>query len=237
VSDKKTQTGRLTLAGTHLGEPQDLPLRSLAALREAELLVFEEDRPARSFLKAAGVHRDYLKLSEHMEKDTLAEVDAALKAGKWVCYMSDQGMPGVSDPGRALVELAFRTGAQVQVIPGPSSITAAVAACPFDCSAFHFLGFLPREEQHRAGALKSAAAWRRPLVIMDTPYRLKHLLQTCDAVFGKGAGGRARRGFLAVDVSGPAEDYWLGTFADLGARAGRLEGKLNFVLIVEGDGP
>jgi 16S rRNA (cytidine1402-2'-O)-methyltransferase len=240
VTDKKTQTsrdpggagqaaGRLTMAATHLGEVRDLPARSLDALREADLLVFEEDRPARSFLKAAGVHRDYLRLSEHRDETTIAAVTAALRAGKWVVYMSDQGTPGLSDPGRELVDLAFRLGAKVQVIPGPSSITAAVAACPFDCAAFHFLGFLPREDRHRAAALQAAAAFHRPVILMDTPYRLKHVLQSGNAVFGG-----TRRGFVALDVSGPAEEYWLGSFGELAARAARLEGKLNFVLIIEG---
>lgn len=216
------------MAATHLGEVRDMPPRSLDALREAALLVFEEDRPARSFLKAAGVHRDYYKYTEHREAVTLEAVEAALRKKEHVLYMSDQGTPGLSDPGRDLVQLAYKVGAKVRVIPGPSSLTAAVAACPFDCSSFQFLGFPPREDPDRVRVLKEAAG-RRPLIMMDTPYRLKALLASCDQAFGKG-----RRGFVAMDVSGPREDYWVGSFTDLAQKASRLDEKLNFVLIIEG---
>jgi 16S rRNA (cytidine1402-2'-O)-methyltransferase len=218
------------MAGTHLGELRDLPARSLDALRGADLLVFEEDRPARACLKAAGVHRDYLKYSEHGQEDTLAEVTATLKRGGWVVYMSDQGMPGLSDPGRDLAALAYRVGATVQVIPGPSSLTAAIAACPFDCWAFHFIGMPPREPDKRRQALEAAGRLWRPLIMMDTPYRLKHILNTCVDVFASN-----RRGFIALDISGPDEAYWLGSFAELTKRAAGLDGTLNFVLIVEDD--
>lgn len=217
------------MAATHLGDPRDLPSRSLEALKSADLLIFEEDRPARSFLKAAGIHRDYLKYSEHGQKDTVAACRQALKAGQSVLYMSDQGTPGLSDPGRDLLAVAYELEAKVSVIPGPSSITAAISVCPFDCWAFHFLGFLPRETPTRMAALRAAAAFSRPLVIMDVPYRLKALLAACEQVFGK-----SRRGFLALDISGTAEDFWLGSFETLQKKAEQLAEKLNFVLIVDG---
>jgi len=216
------------MASTHIGNIADIPARSLTALREANLLVFEEDRPARSFLKAAGVHRDYLRYSEHDQRDTLAACAEALKKGEWVLYMSDQGTPGLADPGRDLVALAYQLGATVQVIPGPSSLTAAIAACPFDCWAFHYLGFLPQEPGRRLAALRAAASMTRPLVIMDTPYRLKHLLASCQQAFGAG-----RRGFVALDISGADEAFWLGNLADLNKRCATLTGKLNFVLVID----
>ena len=145
--------------------------------------------------------------------------------------MSDQGTPGLADPGRALVALAGQLNAQVQVIPGPSSITAAISVCPFDCFAFHYLGFLPQDPHARVNALKGAATLTRPLVIMDTPYRLKHILGSCQQVFGK-----SRRGFVALDITGEQEDFWVGSFSDLVSKAEALSDKLNFVLIVDAPG-
>ncbi len=231
TSGEKRSKGLLTMAATHLGQALDIPLRSLEALRHADLLIFEEDRPARSFLKAAGVTRPYLKYSEHAQSATFDECTRTLKQKGWVCYMSDQGTPGLADPGRALVALAHQLNAQVQVIPGPSSLTAAISVCPFDCFAFHYLGFLPQEPHARVQALKAAGAFTRPLVIMDTPYRLKHLLGSCHQVFGK-----SRRGFVAIDITGEQEDFWLGHFADLQQKAEGLTDKLNFVLIVDAPG-
>ncbi len=221
-------TGTLYMLSTHLGNPVDIPVRSLEILRNADLVVFEEDKPGRSFLKAAGIHRDYYKLSEHGQSLTLEEVEKHLKSGKSVAYMSDQGTPNLSDPGRELTSIAYRFGATVKVIPGPSSLTAAIAACPFDCFGFHFLGFLPQHPEARAISLKSARELQRPLIMMDTPYRLKHLVKSCADVLGKD-----RRGFLAIDISGPQEHFWLGSLEELTNKTKNLTDKVNFILIVE----
>jgi len=217
------------MAATHLGDPQDIPLRSLEALRTADLLVFEEDRPARGFLKAAGVHRDYLKYSEHGQSDTLDEVTKVLKSGGWVTYMSDQVTPGLADPGRELVARAYELQAKVEVIPGPSSIAAVIAASPFPCHSFTFLGFPPREAPLRLKALKTAAQLDHPVIIMDTPYRLTHLMEACKEAFGG-----ARRAVLALEISCSGESFWYGQLDALAKRASALTEKLNFVLLVRG---
>lgn len=219
--------GTLILAGTSLGRPEDIPPRSLSALREADLLVFEEDRPARGFLKAAGIHRDYLKLSEHNEKETIEEAERALAQGKTVVYMSDQGMPGVADPGRLLVDKAFLAGARVTVIPGPSAITAALSACPFDTGRFTFLGLLPREGNDRLVALREADRRREPLVVIDTPYRAAAVIADCAKALGN-----ARRALLALDISGEKERFLAGRLSELAGLA-ELSEKLNFTLVIE----
>jgi 16S rRNA (cytidine1402-2'-O)-methyltransferase len=229
LSEVKPKTGKLTMAATHLGDPQDMPLRSLEALRSADLLVFEEDRPARSFLKAAGVHRDYLKYSEHGQSDTLEQVTRVLKSGGWVTYMSDQGTPGLADPGRELVARAYDLQARVEVIPGPSSMAAIIAAAPFPCHSFTFLGFPPREPPLRLKALRAAAQFDHPVILMDTPYRLAPLLEACKEAFGG-----ARRAVLALEISCPGESFWYGQLDALTKRAGSLTEKVNFVLMVRG---
>lgn len=217
------------MAATHLGDPQDIPLRSLEALRKADLLVFEEDRPARSFLKAAGVHRDYLKYSEHGQTDTLEQVTRVLKSGGWVTYMSDQGTPGFADPGQELVACAYDLQAKVEVIPGPSSMAAIIAASPFPCHSFTFLGFPPREPPLRLKALRAAAQLDHPVIIMDTPYRLSALLEAC-----KESCGGTRRAVLALEISCPGESFWYGSLDTLTKKAKSLTEKLNFVLLVRG---
>ncbi len=229
MSEVKQKISKLTMAATHLGDPRDIPLRSIEALRESDLLVFEEDRPARSFLKAAGVHRDYLKYSEHAQQETLDEVTRILKSGGWVTYMSDQGTPGLADPGRQLVALAYQLQVKVEVIPGPSSMAAVIAAAPFECHSFTFLGFPPREPPARLRALKGAAQLDHPIILMDTPYRLVPLLETCKEAFGG-----SRRAVLALEISSPQEAFWYGQLDALTKRAGSLKEKLNFVLMIQG---
>lgn len=221
-------TSRLTMAATHIGNVEDMPARSLEALKTADLLIFEEDRPARSFLKAAGIHREYERWSEHKQSGTLELAIDALGAGKWVVYMSDQGTPNLADPGYELLRAAYRLGVKVDVIPGPSSITAALSACPFDTRRFEYLGFAPKEPDRRKTFLKDYDHEEKLLVLLDTPYRMKHLIESCQEVFGSN-----REAFLALDISGPNERFIVGALEDVAQRAQSVDGKTNFILIID----
>lgn len=218
--------GRLIMASNSLGLPLDIPIRSLEALRSSDILVFEEDRPARQSLKAAGIHRDYLKLTEHKEATAIHAVRDALKAGKTVCYMSDQGMPTLADPGQELLDIAYKLSAKVEIIPGPSSISATLAACPFLDGSFYYKGFLNRDPNLRSEEIKGLAELKEPIVFLDTPYRRKAVLGGLLKHFGGN-----RRAVLGVDISGPQEGFFYDSLKNLEA----LDlGKLNFVIVTEG---
>lgn len=219
---------RLTMAATHIGNATDIPPRSLEALRTADLLIFEEDRPARSFLKAAGVHREYERWSEHKQNHTLETAVDAFGEGKWVMYMSDQGTPNLADPGHELLKSAYRLGVKVEVIPGPSSITAALSACPFDTRRFEYLGFPPKEPERRRAFLKEYQNADKLLVLLDTPYRMKHLLDACRDVFGG-----EREGFLALDISGPTETFLAAPLDQIAQQGKTSDGKTNFILVID----
>jgi len=228
----KTTSGlskaRLTMAATHIGNPEDIPVRSLEALRKADLLIFEEDRPARSFLKAAGIHRDYERWSEHKQSHTLETAIEGFGEGQWIVYMSDQGTPNLADPGHELLRAAYRLGVKVDVVPGPSSVTAALSACPFDTRRFEYLGFPPKEPDRRKEFFKDHLQSTKLLVVLDTPYRLKHVIESCKDVFGP-----SRDGFLALDISGNHEQFISAPFDELSRRIKNTEGKVNFILIID----
>ncbi len=225
----KISPGLLVMAATHIGCIDDTPLRTLSALRDCELLIFEEDRPARLLLKQAGIHKAYIKYNEHNSSEILDLLRSHLKAGKSAVYVSDQGCPTLADPGRQLLELAYASHAKIQVIPGPSSVTAAISACPFAMQQFTFEGFLPAETEQRVRSLERLAQESKPIILLDTPYRLEKVLSACQNVFDK-----KRKAFLALDISGNEENFLVGTFANLlAATQGK---KLNFVLIIDGTG-
>lgn len=219
--------GLLTMAANSIGLPEDIPLRSLEAVRTADLLIFEEDKPARAVLKAAGIHQSYLKYNEQHQNDTLIELEKTLLEGKSVVYMSDQGCPTLEDPGINILQTARHCKAQIKVIPGPSSLTAALSACPFPSKSFEFHGFPPRDEIERTQFLKNMLGRNKLQVLMDTPYRLKRVIETCATVFTEHC-----RGFLALDISGPDENYLLGPFSELQKELEGVDKKLNFVLII-----
>lgn len=221
--------GVLVMGANSLGLAADIPQRSLEFCRTADVVVFEEDRIARQTLKAAGIHRDYLKYNEHKQKDTLDDVRTALNDGKTVLYMSDQGSPIIEDPGSDVIAVARQVGAKVTVIPGPCSISAALSACSFASHGFYFAGFLPREGQDRIKRLKELMSLRTTLVIMDTPYRIKALLEACESVFGA-----TRRALLAIDISGEQEAFIEMPLGKLKASCEALSDKLNFVLVIAG---
>jgi 16S rRNA (cytidine1402-2'-O)-methyltransferase len=219
--------GTLIMAANSLGLPEDIPTRSLQAVKDADMVVFEEDKPARLVLKTAGIHRDYFKYNEQHQEFTLDSVKEVLAKGGTVAYMSDQGCPTLEDPGFNMIRCAQATGAKVKVIPGPSSLTAALSACPFREKRFEFHGFPPREETKRKAFLTRLKKRDKLQILMDTPYRLPNVIESCNEVFDDQA-----TGFIAIDISGPDEEYMLGTFSELVEEIKKIDKKLNFVLII-----
>jgi 16S rRNA (cytidine1402-2'-O)-methyltransferase len=227
MSTKCNPPGKLVMASNSLGLAVDIPARSLAAVKDADLVVFEEDRGGRAVLKAAGIHRDYLRYSEHNQIETLENIVAALRDGKTVAYLSDQGCPGLADPGRAVVTAGNSAGATLTSVPGPSALTAAIAVCPFDLSSFYFAGFPPRDPGERQTRLQHLATLGQPVILMDTPYRMRTLLAACCTAWGD-----EHPATIAIDISGSEERNTTGPLAKLAEMAAKFE-KLNFVLIIE----
>ena len=216
----------LIMASTHIGNIDDTPSRTLESLASCDLVVGEEDAPLRALLKRAGLQRPYLKYNEHHQNDTLQQVRAALARGETVLYVSDQGCPGLADPGRHVASLALEAKATVRVVPGPSALTGAIAACPFDLNRFFYAGFLPRKEPALKATLEEMRARKECCILLDTPYRLPSLLKSCASVFPQG-----RRAFLALSVGNQEERYLC---EPIGSLSKHPPGKYNFVLILEG---
>jgi 16S rRNA (cytidine1402-2'-O)-methyltransferase len=224
--------GTLWIAATTLYDPQDIPLRSLELMRTCPFLIFEEDKRARQFLKAAQVHRQWMRYTEQREAFTLEELERELRSGNDALYMSDQGTPGLADPGRDLVNVAYRIGAPVRCVPGPSSLTAAISVCPLDCRRFEFAGFPPRDEAEREDFIRARMNHQWPVVIFETPYRMNVFFESLAKVLS----GSPRRVFVAIDISGPKESFFLGSAEEVRKMITALGEKLNFVVIIEGTG-
>jgi 16S rRNA (cytidine1402-2'-O)-methyltransferase len=217
------------MASGAIGNQEDIPNRTLKAIVESDMLVFEEDRPARAVLKAAKVHRDYWKYSEQNEVLTLRELEKALKQGKTVCYMSDQGCPTLEDPGSPVLKAAWSVKAKIKVIPGPSSVTAALSACPFSVKGVVVAGFLSRDQQLREKELKKLSGSGYPFIVMDTPYRIRHIMESLQTILDP-----QKKIVLAVDISGEHENYFYDNPTAILKELDDLPPKLNFVIVVEG---
>ena len=173
----------LYIVGTPIGNLEDLTPRAARVLAEVALVAAEDTRVTRRLLSHLGIHPRTTSFHQHNWRDKLDGVLAHLADGD-VALVADAGMPGISDPGSELVTAAAQAGFKVEVVPGPSAVTAALALSGFSGDAFLFLGFLPRRKKDRRATLHRAAASAVPLVAFEAPHRLRAMLADVEAVFG-----------------------------------------------------
>ena len=173
----------LYIVGTPIGNLEDLTPRAARILSEVALVAAEDTRVTRRLLSHLGIRPKTTSFHQHNWREKLDSVLAELAGGD-VALVTDAGMPGISDPGSELVVAASNAGFKVEVVPGPSAITAALALSGFAGDAFSFLGFLPRRKKDRLLSLRSSLAMAVPLVIFEAPHRLRATLADMEAVFG-----------------------------------------------------
>ncbi len=139
-------TGRLTLVGTPIGNLEDITLRAMKVLASADVLYCEDTRRTRILMDQCKVerHGPVESFHDHSQPSTLRTIGKLWDEGKHIAYATDGGMPGVSDPGYALVQFANRKGVPVTVVPGPSAVTAFFAVAALPSPKFLFHGFFPR---------------------------------------------------------------------------------------------
>jgi 16S rRNA (cytidine1402-2'-O)-methyltransferase len=169
-----TTTGRLVLAGVPLGNPGDASARLVAALGAADIVAAEDTRRLRRLASDLGadVPGRVVSYFDGNEERRTPELAAALRDGATVLVVTDGGMPSVSDPGYRLVVAAIADDVPVQVVPGPSAVTTALAASGLPCDRFCFEGFPPRKPSERRTYYAGLAAEPRTLVFFEAPHRI-----------------------------------------------------------------
>jgi 16S rRNA (cytidine1402-2'-O)-methyltransferase len=212
--------GRLQVVATPIGNLADLSGRARAALEQADLIAAEDTRHTAALLKSAGIARPLLSLHEHNESRRVPELLARLASGDTVALVSDAGTPLLSDPGFELVRCAAQAGFEVQAIPGPSAITAALAIAGVPTDRFCFEGFPPARAPQRRAAFAALAREPRTLVFFEAPHRIVATLTDLVAEFG---GERAA--VVARELTKAHETVYRGTLRELLARA---TGEANF---------
>jgi 16S rRNA (cytidine1402-2'-O)-methyltransferase len=171
--------GRLLVCPTPIGNLQDVTLRVLSTLAEADAVACEDTRHTRGLLDRHGIEASLVSFHEHNERQRTNELLARLRAGALVALVSDAGMPVVSDPGFALVRACLAEGLPVEVLPGPSSVTTALVASGLPTERWLFVGFLPRKQAELTELLASAGA---TLVAFESPRRLARTLSALAAL-------------------------------------------------------
>lgn len=168
----------LTVCATPIGNLEDVTLRVLAALADADVVLAEDTRHTRTLLRRHGIEARLLSYHEHNEAARVAELMPRLLAGERLALVSDAGLPGISDPGARIVRAALEAGVPVTVLPGPSAVETALVASGLVSGRYCFVGFLPRRKTEREALWAELAGWRWPVVAFESPQRLPATLRS-----------------------------------------------------------
>jgi len=224
--------GRLVVVGTPIGNLADLSPRARDALADADVVACEDTRRTGRLLAAAGIdRRELVVANDHTERRAAGELVARARSGAVVALVTDAGMPGVSDPGEDVVAAFVAAGLPVEVVPGPTAATTALAASGLPTGRFVFEGFLPRKGSGRSERVAVVAAEQRTVVLYEAPHRAERTL--ADLV---GACGPHRPVAIGRELTKLHEEWFRG---DLAGAAAWLadEPKGEFVIVLGGAEP
>ena len=162
----------LVVCPTPIGNLEDVTLRTLRELAEADVVLCEDTRRTRVLLERHGVSARLVSFHRHNEAARAGEVLARLETGERVALASDAGLPGVNDPGAGLIAAALARGLAVTVLPGPSAVETALVASGLVGARYAFLGYLPRTRGDREALWEELSGWSWPAVAFESPQRL-----------------------------------------------------------------
>ncbi|MCD8281956.1 MAG: 16S rRNA (cytidine(1402)-2'-O)-methyltransferase [Prevotella sp.] len=219
----------LYIVPTPVGNMEDITLRALRILREADLILAEDTRTSGVLLRHYDISRPLLshhKFNEHAAVEPLVE---RLLAGETIALISDAGTPGISDPGFLLAKSASEAGVEVSCLPGATACIPAVVMSGLPCDRFCFEGFLP-QKKGRMSRMESLKGERRTMIFYESPRRLLRTLEQFAELFGS-----ERRVCVARELSKVHEECIRGTLAEAVAHFAATEPKGEIVIVVAGD--
>lgn len=220
--------GILYVVPTPVGNLEDITLRALRILREADLILAEDTRTSGILLKHYDIHNQLMSHHKFNEHGTSAAIVERLKAGQTIALISDAGTPGISDPGFFLVREAVNAGIEVQCLPGATAFVPALVASGLPDDRFCFEGFLP-QKKGRQTRLQSLSQESRTMVFYESPYRLVKTLEQFAEAYGE-----ERQVSVCREISKIHEESVRGTLAEVIAHFKEHEPKGEIVIVLEG---
>lgn len=198
----------LYVVPTPIGNLQDITLRALEVLKQADFVLCEDTRQTKKLLDNFGIPTKTLRYNEQNEH-SFPPFIKMLKEGKNLALVSDAGTPCVSDPGWKLVKLARQENIQVTALPGASAATCALSASGLSGGGFCFLGFLPKKKGKAQKQIEAALAIEKPVIIYESPYRIIKFLEFLDTTFPR------IKVFIGREITKTFEEYLSGTPKEL----------------------
>lgn len=201
------ENGTLSVVATPIGNLEDITLRALRTLKEADYILCEDTRVTGKLLSHYEIDTPTRRYDAHASEGTHEQILADLDEGKHIAMVSDAGTPGVSDPGVLLIARARAAGARIDAIPGPSAVTAAVSIAGFTGNQFSFLGFVP-QKKGRETFFKGLATYEHPTVFFESTHRIMKTLESLGEQYPESTiymGRELTKHFEEMLVGTPAE--------------------------------
>lgn len=223
-------TGCLSIVATPIGNLEDITLRALRVLREADLILAEDTRHTRKLCSHHAIDTKLRAFHAHSSGHAIEQCVTNLREGLKVALVSDAGTPLISDPGGNLVQAIRAEGLQVEAIPGPSAVATAlcVSGVPFD--SYRFVGFLPRTGGKRSQAIERIRVAREATVLFESPRRTAHTVTDLLASLGP-----ERQIALCRELTKLHEEVRFGKLSDVNAELASSEVRGEVTMVIEGD--
>jgi 16S rRNA (cytidine1402-2'-O)-methyltransferase len=227
--EKEPLASGLYIVGTPIGNLEDITLRALDTLRRADLILAEDTRHTRRLLTRYDIGTRMISCHKFNEAARTERIIEAVQQQLAVALVTDAGMPAVSDPGARTVATCRAHELYVTVIPGPSSVSTALALSGMGGNGYHFEGFLPRKSGRRQRRLAQLAECDVPVILFESPYRLLRLMEELESLMG------SRRLFVGRELTKRFEEGLSGTAAEIRSafEQRKVKGELTLVISPE----
>lgn len=205
-------TGKLTVCATPIGNLGDVSFRLLEVLRASDLILAEDTRRTRKLMAHFDVHVPLACLEKHREAAMRPWVEEKLQLGQQIALLCDAGTPGLADPGQQLIPALIQAGYEVDYIPGPSAILAALILSGLPMHSFLFHAFPPAKAGPRRRLFLSLASLKTTLIFFESPFRLRSALEDMQAAFGD------RPAAICREMTKRYQEIWRGPLSSLQER-------------------
>lgn len=219
---------RLQVVATPIGNLEDITLRAIRALREADVIAAEDTRHASILLNHLEIRKPLVSCHQFNEARRLGRIQECFDLGQTVALVTDAGMPGISDPGERLIAHCIREGVPVEIIPGPSAVLHALVASGLPACPFVFDGFVPQKQGRRTRAIEALREREATTVLFESPHRIAKTLEALAQILPD------RQVCIARELTKKFEECLRGSAAELAEQHRERNWRGEITLVVAG---
>ena len=220
--------GRLYICPTPIGNLEDITLRTLNALRLADIIIAEDTREIRKLLDKYLIKKQVISYYKEKEREKLKTIIGLIEEGKNLALVSDRGTPGLSDPGSILIRSCIEEKIEVVALPGPTSIITALIGSGLPTEKFIFIGFLPKKKKQKQEVLSNLLREEGTIILFESPFRLLSTLGVLKEIYGE------REIVVARELTKKHEEFIRGKIDEVFSRLSKKKIKGEIIVLIKG---